>query len=162
MTVPVRVLESEVELPSGASSPPPGIDGRTCPRLDVFHDQLPVSLRGSADRWRGRGFGLGFVTDRARVAAVQLDAAYDSAKTRDLLHELGCHSVISLKGFPLQAGKRWVIERTNPWHHRGFKKLAIRPERRARVIDTFIALATAVIITRRPTRGDGSPHDHHL
>lgn len=31
---------------------------------------------------------------------VHLDAGYDSAKTRDLLDELGCPGVISLKGFP--------------------------------------------------------------
>jgi len=65
---------------------------------------------------------------------VHLDAGYDSAKTRDLLAELGCRGVISVKGLPLQAGKRWVIERTNSWHNRGFKKLAICTERRVRVI----------------------------
>jgi hypothetical protein len=42
-----------------------------------------------------------------------------------------------------------VIERTNSWHNRGFKKLAICTERRSSVIDAFIALANAVIITRR-------------
>jgi transposase len=80
---------------------------------------------------------------------VHLDAGYDSAVTRALLDELGCRGVISMKGFPLQAGARWVVERTNSWHNRGFKKLAICTERRARVIDAFIALANAVIITRR-------------
>ena len=62
---------------------------------------------------------------------VHLDAGYDSAVTRDLLAELGCRGVISIKGFPLQAGARWVIERTSS------------------VIDAIIALANAVIITRR-------------
>jgi transposase len=80
---------------------------------------------------------------------LHLDAGYDSAVTRGLLDELGCRGVISVKGFPLQAGARWVIERTNSWHNRGFKKLAICTERRGRVIDAFIALANAVIITRR-------------
>ena len=80
---------------------------------------------------------------------VHLDAGYDSTKTRDLLEELGCHGVISVKGFPLQAGARWVVERTNPWHNRGFRKLAICTERCSRVIEAFIALANAVIITRR-------------
>jgi len=72
---------------------------------------------------------------------VHLDAGYDSAKTRDLLDELGCTGVISTKGFPLQAGRRWVVERLNAWHNRGFKKLAICTERRLRVIDALIALA---------------------
>ncbi len=80
---------------------------------------------------------------------MHLDAGYDSGKTRDLLTEIGCCGVISQKGFPLQAGKRWVIERTNSWHNRGFKKLAYCTERRTLVIEAFIALANAVIITRR-------------
>lgn len=80
---------------------------------------------------------------------VHLDAGYDSGVTRSLLDELGCRGVVSVKGFPLQAGARWVIERTNSWHNRGFKKLAVCTERRGRVIDAFIAFANAVIITRR-------------
>lgn len=80
---------------------------------------------------------------------VHLDAGYDSAVTRGLLGELGCRGQISIKGFPLQAGRRWVIERTNSWHNRGFKKLAYCTERRGRVIEAFIAFANAVIITRR-------------
>ena len=60
--------------------------------------------------------------------------------------------IISIKGFPFQAGARWVIERTNSWHTRGVKKLAICTERRARVIKAFIALANAIIITRRLIR----------
>jgi hypothetical protein len=50
---------------------------------------------------------------------------------------------------PLQTGARWVVERTNFWHTRGFRKLQICTERRARVIDAFIALANAIIIVRR-------------
>ena len=93
------------------------------------------------DEWLGVG-----LPDQITV---HLDAGYDSTKTRDLLEELGCHGVISVKGFPLQAGARWVVERTNSWHNRGFRKLAICTERCSRVIEAFIALANAVIITRR-------------
>ncbi|MBB5999994.1 hypothetical protein HNR25_003745 [Streptomonospora salina] len=75
------------------------------------------------------------------------DAGYDSAKTRDLLDELGCDGVISQKDVPLQAGKRWFVERTNSWHNRGFRKLAVCTERRARVISAFSALANAVVVT---------------
>ncbi len=79
---------------------------------------------------------------------VHLDAGYDNGKTRNLLDTLGCDWAISSKGEPLQAGKRWVVERTNSWHNRGFKKLAICTERRTHVIEAFIALAGAIITTR--------------
>lgn len=94
-------------------------------------------------------FDLGLGTGLPENITVHLDAGYDSTKTRDLLDELGCKGVISKKGFPLQAGQRWVVERTNSWHNRGFKKLAICTERRTRVIEAFIALANAIIILRR-------------
>jgi hypothetical protein len=92
---------------------------------------------------------------------VHLDAGYDSAKTRNLLDELGCRAVISQKGFPLQAGARWVVERTNSWHNRGFRKLAICTERRTRVIEAFIALANAIIIVRRLIRTAWTTHRWH-
>lgn len=90
-----------------------------------------------------------FGFDLPEQITVHLDAGYDSGKTRNLLDTLGCDGVISTRGVPLQAGARWVIERTNSWHNRGFKKLAICTERRTRVIDAFIALANAIIIVRR-------------
>ena len=99
-------------------------------------------------------FGIGLPDQ----ITVHLDAGYDSAKTRDLLSELGCQGVISQKGFPLQAGARWVVERTNSWHNRGFKKLLVCTERHTRVIDAFIALANAVIITRRLIRCAWTTH----
>ena len=83
---------------------------------------------------------------------VHLDAGYDSIKTRSLSTELGCEWVISQKGVPLQAGARWVVERTNSWHNRGFKKLQVCTERRIRVIEAFISLANAVIVVRRLVR----------
>lgn len=83
---------------------------------------------------------------------VHLDAGYDSRNTRDLLTELGCEWEISTKGEPLQAGVRWVVERTNSWHNRGFKKLAICTERKARVIDAMIQLANSIIVIRRLIR----------
>lgn len=101
-----------------------------------------------------QGLGCGLPDDMT----VHLDAGYDSAKTRDLLDELGCAAVISIKGFPLQAGARWVVERTNSWHNRGFKKLAICTERRTRVIDAFIGLANAIIIVRRLLRTAWTTH----
>lgn len=50
-------------------------------------------------------------------ARVHLDSGYDSGKTRDLLAEQGLTGVIARKGTaaPIQAGKRWVVERTHSW-----------------------------------------------
>jgi hypothetical protein len=86
--------------------------------------------------------------------SVHLDAGYDSQVTRDLLAELGCEPRIATKGIPapIQNTARWVVERTNSWHNRGFTKLAICTERRSRVIEAFIALANAIIIIRRLIR----------
>lgn len=99
-------------------------------------------------------FGVG-LPDRITV---HLDAGYDSRNTRDLLDEYGCQAVISTKGTPLQTGARWVVERTNSWHNRGFRKLHICTERRTQVIDAFIALANAIIITRRLIREAWTTH----
>lgn len=93
-----------------------------------------------------------FGFDLPEQITVHLDAGYDNSKTRALLGVLGCDGVISRKGTPLQTGNRWVIERTNSWHNRGFKKLLICTEKRTIVIDAFIALANAIIITRRLIR----------
>ena len=93
-----------------------------------------------------------FGFDLPEQITVHLDAGYDSGKTRSLLGILGCDWVISRKGTPLQAGARWVVERTNAWHNRGFKKLLICTEKHTVVIDAFIALANAIIITRRLIR----------
>jgi transposase len=114
----------------------------TLERLGRFADHL------------GLGIGVGL----PEQITVHLDAGYDSGKTRDLIAELGCQAVISAKGTPLQAGRRWPVERTNSWHNRGFKKLLICTERRTRVIEAFIALANAVIITRRLLRTAWTSH----
>lgn len=99
-----------------------------------------------------------FGFDLPERITVHLDAGYDSHKTRDLLDTLGCDYVISKKGTPLQTGARWVVERTNSWHTRGFRKLQICTEVRTRVIDAFIALAGAIITTRRLIRQAWTTH----
>ena len=52
-------------------------------------------------------------------ACVHLDAGYDSAKTRDTLTERRLHGEIAHKGekAPIQATRRWHVERTNAWHN---------------------------------------------
>lgn len=48
---------------------------------------------------------------------VNLDRGYDSDKTRAALEELGFTGEIARKGVPapIQAGKRWVVERSHAW-----------------------------------------------
>ena len=41
-----------------------------------------------------------------------------------------------------------MIERTNSWHTRGFRRLQVCTEVRTRVIEAFIALANTIITIR--------------
>jgi transposase len=85
--------------------------------------------------------------------SVHLDRGYDSRSTREKLKDRGLLAVISEKGkpAPLQATKRWVVERTNSWHN-AHKKLVWCTERQERVIDFWIAFSEVVIIVRRLIR----------
>jgi transposase len=84
---------------------------------------------------------------------VHLDAGYDSAKTREELAARGLGGQIAQKGkpAPIQATKRWPVERTNAWGNQ-FKKLVWNTERQARVIGAFLALTHAIITLRRLVR----------
>jgi transposase len=84
---------------------------------------------------------------------VHLDAGYDSAKTRTLLDDHGMTGQIATKGTPapIQASRRWPVERTHAWGNQ-FKKLLYNTERCDPVIDAFLALAHAIITLRRLIR----------
>jgi transposase len=86
-------------------------------------------------------------------ASVHLDRGYDSLVTRERLKERGLNAQIAKKGqpAPLQAGQRWVVERTNSWHN-AHKKLVWCTERRGRVIDFWVAFSDVVIVVRRLIR----------
>jgi hypothetical protein len=57
------------------------------------------------------------------------------------------------KPAPLQATKRWVVERTNSWPPKlAHKKLEWCTERRARVIDFWVTFSSVIIIVRRLIR----------
>ncbi len=90
---------------------------------------------------------------------MHLDRGYDSTKTRDELSARGLPAAIAEKGkpAPIQAGQRWVVERTNAWHN-AHRKLVICTERRACVIDFWIALANVIIIVRRLIRRAWTTH----
>ncbi len=85
--------------------------------------------------------------------SVHLDRGYDSEATRKRLEDRGLDSVISQKGkpAPLQATKRWVVERTNSWNN-AHKKLMWCTERREPVIDFWVAFSEVVIIVGRLVR----------
>ncbi len=89
---------------------------------------------------------LGPLPDRVTV---HLDAGYDSAVTRDLLAERGLHGEIAHKGnkAPIQASRRWHVERTTAWHN-AFNRLQRCYERRERVIDAYFDLADSIITLR--------------
>jgi hypothetical protein len=85
--------------------------------------------------------------------SVHLDHGYDSRSTTEKLEDRGLLAAISEKGkpAPLQATKRWVVERTNPWNN-AHKKLAWCTERRDRVLDFWVTFSEVVIIVRRLIR----------
>jgi transposase len=93
---------------------------------------------------------LGSLPERA---SVHLDRGYDSDLTRKRLAERGLIGVICEKGkpTPLQATKRWVVERTNSWQN-AHKKLVWCTERRGRGIDLWVAFSNTIIIMGRLVR----------
>ncbi|MFD3809334.1 IS5 family transposase [Streptomyces sp. NPDC058619] len=101
---------------------------------------------------------------------VNLDRGYDSAKSRALIAELGFTAEIARKGVPapLQAGKRWVVERTHSWMN-DYGKLRRCTERNGEVVDFYLYLAAALVtlrmLIRRATsryRWDGRPTTRRL
>jgi transposase len=84
---------------------------------------------------------------------VHLDRGYDHGTIRGQLADRGLGARIAARGqpAPIQAGQRWVVERTHAWHN-AHRKLLLCTERRARVIDFWIALANTIIIVRRLLR----------
>ncbi len=86
-------------------------------------------------------------------ATVHLDRGYDSKPARLRLLERGLVAEISRKGrpAPLNATKRWVVERTNSWQN-AHKKLFWCTERRGQVVDFWVAFSEVVLIVRRLVR----------
>lgn len=78
---------------------------------------------------------------------VHLDRGYAGAPTRDLLAGLGFAGEVARKGDPVQAGPRWVVERTHAWMN-GFGKLRRCTERRASAVDFYLFLAATFVVVR--------------
>ncbi len=92
-------------------------------------------------------------TELPEHASVHLDRAYDSKVIRELLEDRGLVGMISERSAPapLQATKRWVVERSNSWSN-AHKKLVWCTEREGRVIDFWIAFSNAIVIVGRLVR----------
>jgi hypothetical protein len=79
-----------------------------------------------------------------------LDRGYDSTVTRQVLDERGFAGQIARKGIPapIQAGTRWVVERTHAWMN-GYGKLRRCTERDAKIVDFYLYLAAALVTIRQ-------------
>jgi hypothetical protein len=84
---------------------------------------------------------------------VHLDAGYDYQPCRQLLAERGMVGQIATRGVPapVQVGHRWVIERTHAWGNQ-YGKLRWCTERHRRVVEFWLALASALIVLGRLLR----------
>ncbi|MFF0628401.1 IS5 family transposase [Streptomyces sp. NPDC004296] len=80
---------------------------------------------------------------------VNLDRGYDNNKSRTLLQELGFIGEVARKGVPapIQAGKRWIVERTRSWMN-GYGKLRRCTERNGAVVEFYLHLAAALVTLR--------------
>ena len=85
----------------------------------------------------------------AQITA-HLDRGYGNASTRRLLATLGFRGEIARKGVPapVQAGRRWVVERTHAWMN-GYGKLRRCTERDGEIVDFYLYLAAAFVVVRR-------------
>jgi transposase len=97
---------------------------------------------------------------------VHLDAGYDYQTWRAVLAARGMVGKIAARGLPapVQAGRRWPVERTHAWGNQD-GKLRWCTERRRTVVAFWLALANAAIVCGRLVRRawtcyrwDGRPH----
>jgi Transposase DDE domain len=81
---------------------------------------------------------------------MHLDRGYDSRETRDLLEILGYQAEIAAKGAPtpIQAGKRWPVERLHSWMN-GYGNLHRVTDKRKDIVEFYLYLASTVTVIRR-------------
>ncbi|MBA2598381.1 MAG: IS5 family transposase [Chloroflexia bacterium] len=87
---------------------------------------------------------------RKRPAKLHADKAYDSSELRRALHSRGITPRIARRGIDSseRLGRhRWVVERTLAWLL-GCRRLGVRYERRADVLQGFLHLACALVCLR--------------
>jgi hypothetical protein len=84
---------------------------------------------------------------------VHLDAGYDYQPCRQVLAERSMVGEVAARGVPapIQASRRWPVERTHAWANQ-YGKLRWCTERRGRVVAFWLALVNAVIVCGRLRR----------
>jgi hypothetical protein len=84
---------------------------------------------------------------------VPLDAGGDDRSCRAVLAERGMEGQIATRGLPapIQAGRRWPVERTHAWGNQ-YGKLGWCTERRRVVVEFWLLLALALIVVGRLIR----------
>jgi len=78
-----------------------------------------------------------------------LDAGYDGQPARQTLNDLGYAAQIAHKGTPapIQAGRRWPVERTHSWMN-GYGKLRPMTDRDPAIVEFYLYLAAAFVTVR--------------
>lgn len=94
--------------------------------------------------------GLDRLNGLPEAVTVHLDRGYAGAPTAALLAELGFTGSMARQGVPapIQAGTRWVVERTHAWMN-GFGKLRRCTERCRQVVDFYLFLTAAIVVVRQ-------------
>jgi hypothetical protein len=84
---------------------------------------------------------------------VHLDAGYDYQTCRQVLADRGMAGQIATRGLPapIQAGRRWPVERTHAWTNQ-YGKLRWCTERRRIVVEFWLLPALALIVVGRLVR----------
>ena len=126
-------------------------------------DGIPLGVVAAAANRRDDGL-LGATLDTLAAAGtvigrlpvqpvVHLDAGYDYQTCRQVLAERGMAGQIATRGqpAPVQASRRWPVERTYAWGNQ-YGKLRWCTERRRVVVDFWLALAGAAIVCGRLVR----------
>jgi hypothetical protein len=88
---------------------------------------------------------------------VHLDAGYDDQACREVLADRGMVGQVATRRLPapIQAGRRWVVERTHAWSNQ-YGKLRWCTERRRVVVEFWLRLALALIVVGRLIRRAGT------
>ena len=84
---------------------------------------------------------------------MHLDAGYDYQPCRQVLVDRGVVGQIATRGVPapIQASRRWPVERTYAWANQ-YGKLRCCTERRRIVVQFWLLLALALIVVGRLIR----------